>query len=143
MLDLFNEPAKLLIDKYGGNKDKALKACLAYMSGHYQKTLVGRSLLSGQEKITTIEVTLEPLKRRSAIEDTWTFLRDIWPPKLTEILRGMRARKDQQGVVFDIWEDRAEHFLSFYEDFIGKNPESTIKVAKSQALPDLEEDEDD
>ena len=105
--------------------------------------MVGRSLLSGQEKITTIEVTLEPLKRRSAIEDTWTFLRDIWPPKLTEILRGMRARKDQQGVVFDIWEDRAEHFLSFYDDFIGKNPESAIKVAKSQALPDLEEDEDD
>ncbi len=35
VLDLFSEAAKLMTDKYKGDKDKAIKACLAYISGHY------------------------------------------------------------------------------------------------------------
>jgi hypothetical protein len=47
VLDLFTESAEQLSQKFGGDKDKALKACLAFISGRYKVTLVGRSLLSG------------------------------------------------------------------------------------------------
>jgi hypothetical protein len=35
VLDLFSEASKILTDKYKGDKEKALRACLAYISGHY------------------------------------------------------------------------------------------------------------
>jgi ATP-dependent RNA helicase DDX21 len=47
VLDLFSEAASMLITKYNGDKEKAVRACLAYISGHYQMTLVSRSLLTG------------------------------------------------------------------------------------------------
>lgn len=36
VLDFFSESAVLLTEKFGGDKDKALKACLAYISGRYK-----------------------------------------------------------------------------------------------------------
>jgi len=71
--ELFNDAAKMLVDRFKGDKDKALKSCLAYISGHYQTTLVGRSLLTGQEKQTTLELTFyaEPARGMSAQDKAW------------------------------------------------------------------------
>ena len=71
--ELFGEAAKLLVDRFHGDKDKALKSCLAYISGHYQTILVGRSLLTGQEKQTTIELSFdrEPPRGMSCQDKAW------------------------------------------------------------------------
>jgi len=47
VLDLFQDTQRQLIEKLGGDKDKALKICLAYISGFYKNDIVGRSLLNG------------------------------------------------------------------------------------------------
>lgn len=146
VLDLFTDTAKLLTEKYRGDKDKALKACLAYISGHYQATLVGRSLLSGQEKQTTIELTFPPGKYSNVQEKAWTVLREVFPPKFSDMIRSMKDKKDNSGVVFDIYEDKVERFLDHYEHHKASQHENSESkdyvVSRCTALPELEDDED-
>ena len=47
VLDLFTDAATELVDLQDGDKDKALKMALAYMSGCYKGAMTARSLLSG------------------------------------------------------------------------------------------------
>lgn len=60
VLEFFSDTSAKLVEKYNGDKDKALSACLAFISGHYQKSFVTRSLLTGQEKQVTIEISIPP-----------------------------------------------------------------------------------
>lgn len=126
VLELFSEASKLLSDKYKGDKDKAIRACLAYISGHYQMTLVARSMLTGQEKMTTIEMTMPPIEAGKLPrdidyqEEVLTFLRFGWPPKITDNIRIIKVRKDGTGVLFDLWDDRVETFMDYYQDLSSK-----------------------
>ena len=88
-----------------------MQACLAYLSGHYKTTLVNRSLLSGQEKQTTLEMVFDPPARgESTIDAAWAFIESSVPQKQLDAVKGMRAKRDGTGVVFDVWEDKAERF---------------------------------
>ena len=49
VLHLFTDTAKVLIDQYDGDSEKALQVALAYCSGHYKHKLMSKSLLNGQE----------------------------------------------------------------------------------------------
>jgi len=148
VLDLFSDAAKLMVDKYRGDKDKAIKACLAYISGHYQSSLVARSMLTGQEKMTTLEMSMPPIepgkhpKDIDIQEEVMTFLRFGWPPKLTDNIRAIKVRRDQTGVLFDLWEDRVDTFMDYYNDLVGKNQSKGVTVRRCAALPELEDDED-
>jgi ATP-dependent RNA helicase DDX21 len=109
VLDLFSDASKQITERFNGDKDKALQACLAYLSGHYKTTLVNRSLLSGQEKQTTLEMAFDPPGRgESAIDLAWRFIQGSIPQKQQDAIKGMRPKKDGSGVVFDVWEDKAE-----------------------------------
>jgi hypothetical protein len=44
---LFSDTARVLIDQYDGDSEKALEVALAYCSGHYKHKLVSKSLLNG------------------------------------------------------------------------------------------------
>lgn len=82
VLEFFSDASKQLAEKFHGDKDKALQACLAYLSGHFKTTMVNRSLLSGQEKQTTLEMTFEPApKGISAIDQAWQYIQDAIPLK--------------------------------------------------------------
>lgn len=148
VLDLFSDAAKLMVDKYRGDKDKAIKACLAYISGHYQSSLVARSMLTGQEKMTTLEMSMPPFdagknpKDIDVQEEVMTFLRFGWPPKLTDNIRAIKVRRDMTGVLFDLWEDRVDTFMDYYNDLVGKNQSKGVTVSRCAALPELEDDED-
>lgn len=148
VLDLFSDAAKLMVDKYRGDKDKAIKACLAYISGHYQSSLVARSMLTGQEKMTTLEMSVPPIepgrhpKDIDIQEEVMNFLRSGWPPKLTDNIRAIKVRRDQTGVLFDLWEDRVDTFMDYYNDLVGKNQSKGVTVRRCTALPELEDDED-
>lgn len=144
VLDLFTESADQLTQKFGGDKDKALKACLAFISGRHKTQMVGRSLLTGQEKMTTLEMVFNaPIKRENtALDQAWTYLRSAIPPKNTDNLRGIRVKKDGTGVIFDVWEDKVERFLYGPEYLRERDGKVDFDIFKCTALPELyEEDE--
>lgn len=47
VIHLFADTARVLIDEYDGDAEKALQVALAYCSGFYKTGLVSRSLLNG------------------------------------------------------------------------------------------------
>lgn len=111
-----------------------MKACLAYISGHYQKNLVARSMITGQEKMTTLEMSMPPVDSRQRgidyTEVVMTYLRNGWPPKLTDNIRVIKVRKDAQGVLFDLWEDRVEQFMDFYTDLKAKGQDQGVEIQR-------------
>ena len=146
VLELFSDAQKLLVEKYKGDKDKAMKACLAVISGHYQMTLVARSLLSGQEKMTTLEMSMPPIEGNPRNidhqEEVMTFLRFGWPPKLTDNIRVMKVKRDMSGVLFDLWEDRVEQFMDYYNELKVKGLDKGVEIQRCSQLPELEDDEE-
>jgi len=56
VLSLFEDTAVELIEKCGGDPERALKIALAFMSGHYKTAIANKSLLTGQEKSFTIRL---------------------------------------------------------------------------------------
>jgi hypothetical protein len=53
LLHMFDDAAEELILVCDGDKKKALKKALAFMSGCHKEKLAARSLLNGQEKCIT------------------------------------------------------------------------------------------
>lgn len=145
VLDLFSEAHKLLVEKYKGDKDKALKVCLALISGHYQKNLVARSMLTGQEKMTTLEMTMPPINKTKGLdyqEEVMSFLRYGWPPKLTDNIRVIKFKRGHTGALFDLWDDKIEMFMEYYTDLKTKGQEEGVVITRCNQLPDLEDEEE-
>ncbi len=142
MLELFTDAAKLVTERFGGDKDQALKACLAFISGRYQNLIIGRSLLSGTEKMTTLELNFITPVKQQPIEAAWSYIRSCVPPKNTEQLRVLRVKRDGSGVVFDVWEDKCERFLYGPEYLRERDGHVSFDIMKCTVLPDLLEEDD-
>lgn len=112
VLPLFEDGADILIKANGGDAKKALQACLAFMSGHYKQVLTNRSLLTGQENYITFEMKVH--QQFFGVSFIWNILRKHAPEQMTEQIRGMRAFKDQMGVVFDVPEEVLERFEDIF-----------------------------
>ena len=56
VLPLFADAAKQMLKDFKGDSEKALATTLAYISGNYKKALETRSLLTGQEKMLTLQM---------------------------------------------------------------------------------------
>jgi len=50
----------------------------------------------------------------NATSAAWGILKKYWPMNMTENIKGMRAMKDNTGVVFDIYENHRDRFLEIY-----------------------------
>ena len=70
-------------------------------------------------------------------------LRAGWPPKVTDNIRVVKVKKDGSGAVFDLWDDKVELFMDYYNDVKARNPDSQVEVKKCTQLPELEEEDDD
>jgi len=56
VLPSFEEVAQMLIDKHNGNAKMALQIVLAYTSGHYKSFLPTKSVLTGKDGYTTLQM---------------------------------------------------------------------------------------
>lgn len=56
VLPLFTETARALIKQKGNDPEKALCTALAYISGHYKAAMNSKSLITGQERMTTVKL---------------------------------------------------------------------------------------
>ena len=104
--------------------------------------MIGRSLLTGQEKMTTLELNFCGPIKQSPIDAAWAFIRSCVPPKNTEQLRVLRAKRDGSGVVFDVWEDKAERFLYGPEYLRERDGHVSFDILKCVSLPDLIDEDD-
>ncbi len=105
--------------------------------------MVNRSLLSGQEKQTTLEMVFDPPARgESTIDAAWAFIESSVPQKQLDAVKGMRAKGDGTGVVFDVWEDKAERFTYAVEYVRERDGHVNFDIFKCKALPELIEEEE-
>ena len=137
VLHLFEDTAKLLVEKYDGNAEKALQIALAYCSGHYKHKLVSKSLLNGQEGFTTIKMES---KGRLGASNAYSILRKYWEPRVCDSVKNMKSFRDGSGVVFDI---KSDHFDSFIDNFARLKETGDridFDVVKCTDLPDIDDD---
>lgn len=92
--------------------------------------------------MTTLEMTFNSPVKGPPIEAAWAYLRSCVPPKNTEQLRILRVKRDGSGVVFDVWEDKAERFLYGPEYLRERDGHVSFDILKCMELPDLIEEDD-
>lgn len=139
VLHLFEDTAKLLVEKYDGNAEKALQIALAYCSGHYKHKLVSKSLLNGQENCTTIR--MESMSRgRLGPSNAYSILRKYWEPRVCDSVRNMKAFRDGSGVVFDIKSDHFDGFMANFDRLRETGDRIDFEVRKCTDLPDIDDD---
>jgi len=78
----------------------------------------------------------------NVLDQAMTIIRNCVPPKLSEIVRVMKPKKDNSGVVFDVWEDKVDSFLAYSEDYKEKNG-GQFELTRCLNLPELEEEDDE
>jgi hypothetical protein len=83
-----------------------------------------------------------PGRGESAIDAAWVFIESSVPQKQLDAVKGMRAKKDGSGVVFDVWEDKAERFTYAVEYVRERDGHVNFDIFKCKALPELVEEED-
>lgn len=91
---------------------------------------------------------MPPIESTSRFQDidyqdvVMSFLRFGWPPKITDNIRMIKVKKDLSGVLFDLWEDKVDQFMDYYQDLKGKGQDSGVEVVRCSALPELEEEDE-
>ena len=138
VLHLFEDLAKVLIDQHDGNAEKALQVALAYCSGHYKQKLASKSLLTGQEGQSTVQMSVQKGQLRPS--NCYSILKKYWDPRISDQVRNMKAFKNGLGVVFDIRANTLESFLENFARLQETGDRIDFEVEKCQALPELEEE---
>lgn len=138
VLHLFTDTAKVLIDQYDGDSEKALQVALAYCSGHYKHKLMSKSLLNGQENQVTIRLSVQ--RGYMSTQNAYQILRKYWDPRICESVRNMKNFVDGTGVVFDIKEHFFEPFMDNYEHVKETQDRIDFDLSKCTDMPDLEEE---
>ncbi|CAM9776765.1 unnamed protein product, partial [Choristocarpus tenellus] len=103
VLDLYRDVVEELIAEKGAME--SLCAALACMTGRTSK-MEARSLLSNCEGHHTIMFTSDRPIGYTAY--CWTALRRVFPPAITESIRGMQLSADSMSCLFDIPEEHLE-----------------------------------
>jgi len=130
---LFDEPAKKLVELYGG--EEAVARLLALVSGHTEK-LKSRSILCGSEGYITY--LIKTTKEFTHLGYIWGIMKKLLNEKITTNFRGMKQFKAKDGAVFDVLEEQSVEFEEcVYNDrFYGHN--YTLEKAKG-TLPETVE----
>jgi len=127
-----------LIEQNDGDAEKALQIALAYCSGHYKHKLVSKSLLNGQENVTTVRMSVQ--RGRLNVGDCYRVVKKFWGPRQSDSVRNVKPFRDGSGVVFDIRTDQLEMFLENYERLKETERSIDFDVSKCTELPDLDDD---
>ena len=70
----------------------------------------------------------------------WNILRRAVPQSVHEQIRGMRAFKDMDGVVFDVPEDQIDRFEDIFSHMRSER-RIDYEIERAKALPVLREDD--
>jgi hypothetical protein len=111
---------------------------LAYCSGHYKQKLASKSLLTGQEGQTTVQMSVQ--KGRLGPSNCYSILKKFWDPRISDQVRNMKVFKNGLGVVFDIRANSLDSFLENFQRLKETGDRIDFEVEKCQVLPELEED---
>ena len=140
MLYLFEDLAKDLVGRYEGDAEKALQVVLAYSSGHYRQKLASKSILNGQEGMTSAIMTTTVQRGRLGHGAAYSILKKYWDPRTSEQVKSMRALRSGSGVVFDIRTEVFEAFMENFERIAETQDHVDFDIRKCTEMPELEED---
>jgi hypothetical protein len=131
----------MFIDQQNGDTKTALKIALAYCSGHYKQTLPTRSLLTGKDKMMTVQMNVEKGKTLSQ-ENAKMIIQKYWAPRIVDQISSMRSFTDGSGVVFDLKTFDAESFVENYKHLKESQDSRRVdfNVQFCSTLPSLEND---
>lgn len=115
---MFKDAAKELIESCKGDAEKALCSTLAYISGHYKNAIVARSLLSGQEKHLTLIMKSNVDNGKLSVANCRNFLDRWWGGRMADNIRVIKGIKNNQGALFDIYEDQFDRFMDNFEHIL-------------------------
>ena len=135
ILPSFDAAAEELIAMCGGDKKKALKKALAFMSGCHKEKLANRSLLNGQENCITYQIDLKQTFNGPGL--IWNMLRRYAPETITNEIKGLRALADKTGAVFDLEDRLVSAFDEVFEKAKEGGRQMDFELYKCKALPDL------
>lgn len=111
---MFDEVAKKMLLKSGGDHIKALKIALAYCSGNFKVNLPTKSLLSNNDHFITIEMTVLP--GMQLFESTCkSIIEKYWNPRVLNSIRDFKELKNQNGVVFDLKKELVDGFIENFK----------------------------
>lgn len=82
VVPFFQDLARILIDQQDGDAERALQIALAYCSGHYKQALTSKSLLTGEENKTTIQMTV--FSGHMNYANCRSLLKKYWDPRINE-----------------------------------------------------------
>lgn len=138
VLDKFDESAELFIKQQNGNAKKSLQIALAYISGHYKQQLPTKSLLTGKDRMTTLQMSVESGKTLDQ-EAAKMLIEKYWAPKLADSIRYMKSFADGTGVVFDLRSFDADTFIEVYLHLKETQDARRVdfEVKKCTSLPSL------
>lgn len=80
-------------------------------------------------------------KWMNPINTAVSLLKKHFPSNLTDHIKGMRARADKMGIVFDIYEDQTERFLEISSHLKETDSSIDFEVVKCLELPQLEDED--
>ena len=139
VLPIFRATAQALIKQKGGDAEKALCTALAYISGHYKAALNSRSLITGQDRMTTVKLESTQSGRLST-DNVHAILRRFWPPQIAEAVRSMRGMQSGSGAIFDLYEDQYGRFMDCWKHLQQQEAgRLDFEVGMCKELPELDE----
>ena len=127
-----------MIEKEGGDANKALCKTLALLSGHHKAIMQERSMLNGQENMVTFQMVME--KPFYSVSMVWNVIKRYVPESISGNVRVMRAYKDMTGACFDVPSDVAGRFEDIFK-YEQSERKCDFCVAKAKELPELKEDD--
>lgn len=74
------------------------------------------------------------------VSSAWAILKKYWPGNLTESVKGMRQKKDNTGVVFDIYENQVDRFQEIFNHLKETDSRIDFIVEKCNELPELDDE---
>jgi len=134
----FEETADLFINQHDGNVKMALKIALAFCSGHYKNVLPVKSLLTGRDGMSTMQMNVEEGKHLDE-SAAMAIIQKYWNPRVADSIKTMRPLSDGSGVCFDVRCDWAESFVENYEHLkTTQTRRVDFEVKRLKTLPRLD-----
>ena len=132
----FQETAKLMIQQFDGDYERALCTTLAFASGHYKQAVPTKSLLTGRDNMLTIKMFVDQGKQLSE-DAARTIIAKYWDQRTESNIRDFQCFSDGSGVCFDIKSRDADGFIENYDHLKRTQDAKRVDfiVQKCKSLP--------
>ena len=74
------------------------------------------------------------------MSSAWAILKKYWPDHMSNNVKNMKQKKDNSGVVFDIYEDQSDRFQEIFNHLKENDSRVDFILERCSELPELTDD---